>query len=196
MPLAATTVKKAKAKDKPYKLSDEKGMYLLINPKGAKYWRLKYRYGGKEKTLALGVYPDVSLSDARDKRDAARKLIANDVDPGVTKRLAKQTQLEEGANSFEVIATEWFKTRMMDKAQGYQDRTWRGLKNDLFPSVGKRPINQITAPELLTALRKVEARGAVDMAHRVKQTAGQVFRYGVATGRCERDPTGDLKGAN
>tara|TARA_R110001592_G_scaffold363043_3_gene679806 strand:+ start:7863 stop:9098 length:1236 start_codon:yes stop_codon:yes gene_type:complete len=195
MPLTATAVKQAKVKEKPYKLSDEKGMFLLVNPNGAKYWRFKYRFAGKEKLLALGVYPDVSLSDARDKRDDARKLLGKEIDPGVTKRHRKLAQVVEGANSFEVVATEWFKTQMKDKAQGYQDRTWRGLKNDLFPALGSRPINQITAPELLMSLRKVEARGAVDMAHRVKQTAGQVFRYGVATGRCERDPTGDLKGA-
>ena len=195
MPLTATAVKQAKAKEKPYKLSDEKGMFLLVNPNGSKYWRFKYRFAGKEKLFAIGVYPDVSLSDARDKRDDARKLLAHDVDPGVTKRHRKQAQVVEGANSFKVVATEWFKTKMKDKAQGYQDRTWRGLKNDLFPALGSRPINQIAATELLMALRKVEARGAVDMAHRVKQTAGQVFRYGVATGRCGRDPTGDLKGA-
>tara|TARA_R110001599_G_scaffold353459_3_gene592819 strand:+ start:7826 stop:9052 length:1227 start_codon:yes stop_codon:yes gene_type:complete len=195
MPLTATAVKQAKAKEKPYKLSDEKGMFLLVNPNGAKYWRFKYRFAGKEKLLALGVYPDVSLSNARDKRDDARKLLGKEIDPGATKRLRKLAQVVEGANSFEVVATEWFKTQMKDKAKGYQDRTWRGLKNDLFPALGSRPINQITAPEVLLSLRKVEARGAVDMAHRVKQTAGQVFRYGVATGRCERDPTGDLKGA-
>lgn len=195
MSLTATAVKQAKAKDKPYKLSGGKGMFLLVNPNGSKYWRFKYRYGGKEKLLALGVYPDLSLADANDKRDEARNQLAKDIDPVVAKRARKLAQVEEGANSFKVVATEWFETKMKDKAQGYQDRTWRGLKNDLFPSLGSTPINQITAPELLLALRKVEARGAVDMAHRVKQTAGQVFRYGIATGRCERDLAHDLKGA-
>ncbi len=195
MSLTATAVKQAKAKDKPYKLSGGKGMFLLVNTNGSKYWRFKYRYGGKEKLLALGVYPDLSLSDANDKRDEARKQLANDIDPGAAKRAKKQQQATEGKNSFKAVATEWFETRMKDKAQGYQDRTWRGLKNDLFPSLGTTPINQITAPELLMALRKVEARGAIDMAHRVKQTAGQVFRYAIATGRCERDPSADLKGA-
>ena len=195
MPLTATAVKQAKSKEKPYKLSDEKGMFLLVNPNGSKYWRFKYRYGGKEKLLALGVYPDLSLADARDMRDEARTQLAKEIDPSVAKRVRKQTQAEEGSNSFKVIATEWFQTKMKDKAKGYQDRTWRGLKNDLFPALGHRPINQITAQELLAALRKVEARGAVDMAHRVKQSAGQVFRYAIATGRCERDPAADLKGA-
>jgi hypothetical protein len=176
MPLTATAVKQAKAKDKPYKLSDEKGMFLLVNTNGSKYWRFKYRFGGKEKLLALGVYPDLSLADARDLRDDARNLLAKDIDPSAAKRAKKLNQVEEGANSFKAVATEWFETRMKNKAQGYQDRVWRGLKNDLFPSLGSRPINQINAPELLMALRKVEARGAVDMAHRVKQSAGQVFR--------------------
>jgi integrase len=195
MPLTAIAVKQAKSKEKSYKLSDEKGMFLLINPNGSKYWRYKYRFGGKEKLLALGVYPDLSLSDARELRDQARNQLAKGIDPSAAKRVKKQAQVTEGGNSFKIVASEWFETQMKDKAKGYQERTWRGLKNDLFPALGSRPINQITATELLMALRKVEARGAVDMAHRVKQTAGQVFRYGVATGRCERDPTGDLRGA-
>ncbi len=195
MALTATAVKQAKPREKPYKLSDEKGMFLLVNPNGSKYWRLKYRFGGKEKLLALGVFPDLSLAGARDKRDEARSQLANEIDPSVAKRVRKQAQKEEGGNSFKVIATEWFQTKMQNKAQGYQDRTWRGLKNDLFPALGHRPINQITAQELLAALRKVESRGAVDMAHRVKQSAGQVFRYGIVTGRCDRDPAADLKGA-
>ncbi|MCZ6828281.1 MAG: integrase arm-type DNA-binding domain-containing protein, partial [Gammaproteobacteria bacterium] len=195
MPLTVTAIKQAKAKDKPYKLSDEKGMYLLINPNGSTYWRLKYRFGGKEKTLALGVYPDVSLEKARKKRTAARDMLDDDRDPGVAKRLKKLAQYEEGENSFEALAKEWFETRISDKSNSYKDRTWRLLKNDLFPPLGRRPIAQITAQELLLALRKVEGRGAVDMAHRAKQTAGQVFRYAVATGRAERDPSADLKGA-
>ncbi len=126
MSLTATAVKQAKAKEKPYKLSGGKGMFLLVNPNGSKYWRFKYRFGGKEKLLALGVYPDLSLSEANDKRDEARNHLAKDIDPGVAKRAKKHQQAQEGTNSFKVVATEWFETRMKDKAQGYQDRTWRG----------------------------------------------------------------------
>jgi integrase len=195
MPLTATAAKEAKPKAKPYKLSDEKGMFLLINPNGSRYWRLKYRYGGKEKTLALGVYPEVSLAEARGRRSAARSLLRDQIDPGVAKRLERVHQYEEEVSSFHALASEWYETRIADKSDSYKDRTWRLLNNDLFPPLGNRPINQITAPELLMALRKIEARGAVDMAHRAKQTAGQVFRYAVATGRAERDPSSDLKGA-
>jgi integrase len=195
MPITATAAKGAKPKDKPYKLSDEKGMYLLINPKGAKYWRLKYRYGGKEKTLALGVYPEVSLAEARVRRSKARAKLRDDIDPGVAKRLNRIHQHDEEVSSFRALAKEWYETRLADKSHSHKDRSWRLLKNDLFPPLGNRPINQITSPELLMALRKVEARGAVDMAHRARQTAGQVFRYAIATGRCERDPSADLRGA-
>lgn len=195
MPLTATAVKQAKPKDKPYKLTDERGMYLLVAPKGGKYWRLKYRYSGKEKTLALGVYPDVSLAKAREKRQKAREQLADGIDPGVAKRLKKMHQYEEEINGFEKIAREWFETRMVDKSIRHRQRTIRALEKNLFPEIGRRPISQITAPELLMALRKIEARGALETAHRAKQTAGQIFRYAVATGRAERDPSADLKGA-
>jgi hypothetical protein len=176
MPLTATAAKEAKPKDKSYKLSDEKGMFLLINPNGSKYWRFKYRFGGKEKALALGVYPEVSLAEARDRRSDARTLLRDDIDPGAAKRLKRVHQFEEETSSFRALATEWHQIRLADKSDSYRDRSWRLLKNDLLPPLGNRPINQITAPELLMALRKIEARGAVDMAHRAKQTAGQVFR--------------------
>lgn len=193
MPLTAIAV--SQAKDKPYKLYDGRGLFLLINPKGGKYWRFKYRFGGKEKTLALGVYPDLSLAKAREKRQEARERVADDIDPGVVKRLKKIHQFEEETNGFEALAREWFETRMVDKSEQHQSRTIRALENDLFPQIGRRPINQVTAPELLMALRKIEARGAIETAHRAKQTAGQVFRYAIATGRAERDPSADLKGA-
>lgn len=194
-PLTASQVKQAKTDDKPYKLSDEKGMFLLVHTNGSKYWRLKYRYAGKEKLLALGVYPDVSLANARAKRDDARKLLDSDIDPGQAKKAKKRTLNQQADDSFEAIATEWFQTKMQDRSKSHQDRTWRALKKDLFTQVGGCPITQITAPELLMALRKIEARGAVETAHRAKQTAGQIFRYAVATGRAERDPSSDLKGA-
>ncbi len=195
MPLTATEVKQAKAQRKPYKLPDGGGMFLLINPNGGKYWRLKYRHVGKEKLLALGVYPDVSLAEARNRRTTAREKLASNIDPGEIKKVEKLTRHLAIADSFEAVATEWYQSKLQNKSDSYRDRTRRLLKNDLYPSLGSRPISQITSAELLVVLRKVEARGAVDMAHRAKQTAGLVFRYAVATGRAERDPGGDLRGA-
>jgi len=195
MPLTAIAAKQARPKDKPYKLSDERGMFLLVKPNGAKYWRLKYRYAGKEKSLSIGVYPEVTLAEAREHRDNARRLLRDDIDPGVAKKLKRMHQYEAETNCFEALAREWFETQMSDKSKSHQDRTIRALEKDLFPTLGRRPICQVTAPELLMALRKIEARGAIDTAHRAKQTAGQVFRYAIATGRAERDPSADLKGA-
>ena len=195
MKLKAAEIKAAKPREKPYKLADGKGMFLLVNPNGSKYWRLKYRYGGKEKLLALGVYPERSLADAREDRDEARRKLAKGVDPGVTKRLKKLADKYEGENTFKAVADEWFENKMGEKSDSYRDRTMRLLKNDLYPSLGHRPVNQIDPPELLAALRKVESRGAVDMAHRAKQTAGQIFRYAISTVRADRDPSADLKGA-
>ena len=195
MKLKAAQVKQAKAGEKPYKLSDGKGMFLLINPNGAKYWRLKYRFGGKEKLLALGVYPQKSLADARSDCEDARNNLAKGINPGVTKRIKKLEDKYAGENTFKAVALEWYETQMREKSDSHRDRTKRLLENDLYPSLGARPISQIEPPELLMVLRKVEARGAVDMAHRAKQTAGQVFRFAVATGRCERDPSADLRGA-
>ena len=195
MPLTATEVKQAKAQPVPYKLPDGGGMFLLIKPSGGKYWRFDYRYAGKRKTLAMGVYPDVSLAAARNRRTAAREQLANNIDPGEIKKVEKLTRHMASADSFEAVAIEWYQSKLQDKSDSYRDRTKRLLKNDLYPSLGTRPISQITSAELLMVLRKVEARGAVDMAHRAKQTAGLVFRYAVATGRCERDPSGDLRGA-
>lgn len=195
MKLTATQVKQAKPAAKPFKLSDGEGMYLLIDATGSKYWRLKYRYGGKEKTLALGVYPSVSLQEARSRKQVARELLAKKIDPSEARRVERITRDIASADSFEAVATEWYENKLQEKSASYRDRTKRLLRNDLYPPLGSRPVSQITAPELLMALRKVEARGAVDMAHRAKQTAGQVFRYAVATGRAERDPSADLKGA-
>ncbi|MEH6552425.1 MAG: integrase arm-type DNA-binding domain-containing protein [Pseudomonadales bacterium] len=195
MKLTATAVKQATPKEKDYKLSDGGGMFLLIKKNGGKYWRLKYRLAGKEKLLALGVFPEISLKEARDLRDVARKQITNNIDPVEFKRTEKASLHDAGANSFESIATEWFKRKMNDKSQSHQNRTWRAMEKDLFSSLGKRPISTITPPQLLAALRKIENRGAIETAHRAKQIAGQILRYAVATGRAERDPSNDLKGA-
>lgn len=192
--LTATGVKNAKRADKA-KHADGGGLYLLIKTNESKCWRYDYRYAGKRKTLALGTYPDVTLAGARRAHQSAREQLAKGIDPAESKRLEKLTKRLESADSFEAVAIEWFAAHQSDKSEGYRARAQRLLKKDLYPSLGRRPIGQITAPELLMALRKIEARGAIDMAHRAKQTAGQVFRYAIATGRAERDPSSDLKGA-
>jgi len=195
MPLTATAVRQALPKAKAYKLSDSHGLFLLVNPKGAKYWRYKYRYGGKEKTLALGVFPEVSLKDARVAHQEARAKLDKGLDPGQERRIEKLTRNLAAADSFEAVALEWFDRVMPDKSESYRVRTRRILEKDLFPVIGQRPVGAIKPPEMLAALRRIEARGANDIAHRAKQTAGQIFRYAVVTGRAERDPSADLKGA-
>ncbi|MDD2863978.1 MAG: integrase arm-type DNA-binding domain-containing protein [Methylococcales bacterium] len=193
--LTDTTCKNAKAKDKPYKLADEKGMFLLVNPNGAKYFRLKYRINGKEKLLALGVYPDTSLKQAREKRDEAREQIANGVDPSETRKAVKQANLINAESSFEIVAREWFDKNMTDKSESHQKRTLGILERDIFPALGNVPIANIKAPELLAALRKIEGREAFETARRTLQTCGLIFRYGVATGRLETDVSQFLKGS-
>jgi integrase len=194
MPLSDPAIKKAKPKAKPYKLSDEKGLYLLVNAAG-KYWRMDYRFDGKRKTSALGVYPDVSLARAREKRDEARKLIADGIDPGELRKATKTMNKERAANSFEAVAREWFAKHLADKAETHRDKVIRRLEKDVFPWLGGRPVAELTAPEVLATIRRIESRGAVDTSHRVLQSCGQIFRYAVATGRAERDPTSDLRGA-
>lgn len=192
--LTDTAARNTKPGEKPRKLSDAKGLYLLIQPQGGKYWRLKYRYGGKEKKLALGVYPDVSLKDARDRRDAARKLLADGIDPGAQRKAQKSARTERSANSFEVVAREWHTKRSPGWSTTYSERVLWRLERYAFPYIGAQPIAEITAPDLLAVVRRIEGR-ALDTAHRTLQNCGQVFRYAVATGRAERDPSGDLRGA-
>jgi integrase len=194
--LSVATVNNAKPKDKPYKLADEKSLYLLVNYTG-KYWRFDYRFLGKRKTLSLGVYPDVSLANAREKRDAARKLLAQDppVDPSENRKAVKAAKYADATNSFEVVAREWWASHMANKAETHKDKVIRRFELYLFPWIGKKPIVEITAPELLTAIRRIEKLGILETAHRTLQTAGQVFRYAVQTGRAIRDVTADLKGA-
>lgn len=195
MPLSDPACKNAKPKEKPYKLADEKGMFLLVNPNGSKYFRLKYRFGGTEKTLALGVYPDTGLKSARDKRDTARKQLADGIDPSENKKAVKQSRAESMANSFEVIAREWYERHMSDKSEHHQKRAMSLFQRDIFPYLGNKPISDIKATELLAALRRIEARNAIETAHRALQICGQVFRYAIATGRTERDITPDLRGS-
>jgi integrase len=195
MPLTDTAVKNAKPGAKPLKLADEKGMFLLVTPTGGKWWRLKYRFGGKEKLLSFGTYPEVSLKDARKRRDDARKLLADGVDPGENRKAVKAAKAERAGNSFEVVAREWYAKNAPNWVENHGGRIIQRLERDIFPWIGGRPIAEITAPELLAVLRRIEARGAVETAHRALQNCGQVFRYAIATGRAERDPSPDLKGA-
>ena len=195
MALTALEVSKSKAADKTQRLADGGNMYLLVQPNGAKYWRMDYRLAGKRKTLAIGVYPDMSLSDAREQREHARKLIANGVDPVVVKQAQKASTIENVENSFEVIAREWFVRHAPNWKENHSSKIIARLEKDVFPWIGNRPIAEIAAPALLAAIRKIEARGALETAHRALACCGQVFRYAVATGRAERDPTGDLRGA-
>ncbi|WP_042269936.1 tyrosine-type recombinase/integrase [Paraburkholderia heleia] len=195
MPLSDTTIRGAKPGVKPVKLSDAGGLYLLLTPSGSRLWRMKYRFAGKEKLLALGVYPTVSLKDARDRRDEARKKLAAGYDPGEARKAEKATAKDRAANSFEVIAREWFELTKGKWEVEYASLIMHRLERDMFPSLGGRPIAEITAVELLAALRRIEKRGAIDTAHRALQKCGQIFRYAVVTGRADRDPTADLREA-
>ena len=170
-------------------------MYLEISPTGGKWWRLKYRFDGKEKRLSLGVYPDVSLKDARERRDDARKLLANEIDPSENRKAAKAAKVERAANSFEVVAREWYAKHSPSWSPNHGDRIIRRLERDIFPWIGGKPIAGVSAPQLLDVVRHIERRGALETAHRALGNCGQVFRYAVATGRAERDPSGDLRGA-
>jgi integrase len=194
MPLNGTEVKNAKPEaGKTFsKLPDGKGMYLLVNATG-KYWRMDYRYGGKRKTLALGVFPDVSLKSARSKCDEARIQLAAGIDPGAAKKAAKISLA--GGDSFEAIAREWLAQTDAKRGTNTNKTIRTRMEGDLLPWLGKRPIADIKAPELLAALRRVEARGSLIVAKRLRQISGQIFRYAVATGRAERDPSSDLRGA-
>lgn len=195
MPLTDTAIRNAKPHATPYRLADERGMYLEVAPAGGKWWRLKYRIGGKEKRLSLGVYPDVSLAVARERRDAARKLVADGVDPSENRKAQKAAKTERAANSFETIAREWYAKFAPGWVTGHGDKIIRRLERDIFPWVGAKPIAEVTAPDLLKALRRIEERGAIETAHRAMQNCGQVLRYAIATSRAERDVAADLRGA-
>ena len=192
--LSDIKVKSAKGKKKPYKLNDGQGLYLQVSANGGKWWRFKYRFDDKEKLISLGTYPEISLIDARERRDAARKQVANGIDPGEVRKAQKAAR-GQVENSFEVIAREWHEKFSPRWTPVHAETTIKRLERDAFPWIGERPIAEIKAPELLTVLRRVESRGALETAHRVKSICGQVFRYAVATGRAERDCSYDLKGA-
>ncbi|MBF0613457.1 MAG: integrase arm-type DNA-binding domain-containing protein [Magnetococcales bacterium] len=206
MLLTAIAINQAKPRATPYKLFDGDGLFLLIQPTGAKYWRMKYRFGGVEKTLALGVFSNVkegrknapiliSLSEAREKRNEARRLLANGVDPGEFKKQTKAMIAERATNSFEAVAREWITKFSPTWSAGHLRATVQKLEVNLFPWIGARPIAEVTAPELLVCLRRIEVKGAVNAAHRTRVVAGQVFRFDIATGRCENDISTGLKGS-
>ena len=195
MPLTDTAIRNAKARAKPFRLADARGLYLEMAPAGGKWWRLKYRFGGKEKRLSLGVYPDVSLGMARERRDSARKLLADGVDPSANRKAQNAAKVERAANSFETVAREWYAKFAPGWVAGHGEKIIRRLERDIFPWIGAKPIAEVTAPELLKAIRRIEERGANETAHRAMQNCGQVFRYAIATGRAERDISADLRGA-
>ena len=195
MPLSDTVIRTAKPTAKPQKLTDGGGLYLLLNPNGSRWWRWDYRHSAKRKTLSMGIYPDIGLKDARERRDAARKLLAAGIDPGEQRKAEKAAGTDRAANSFEVVAREWFAQQSPSWVEGHSSKIMARLERDIFPWIGARPIAEVTAPEILKALRRIESRGTIETAHRVLQNCGQIFRYAVATGRADRDPTPDLRGA-
>ena len=195
MPLTDTATRNAKPAVKAFKMFDAGGLFLIVTPAGGKWWRLRYRMDGKEKTLSLGVYPDVSLKDARARRDAARKLLADGVDPSEQRKDDKAERLLQATNSFEAVTREWCEKKSSSWVPAYAERLLRRFERDIFPSIGKKPIAEIKPPLLLATIRKIEARGAIETAHRAMQDCGQVFRYAIATGRAERDIAADLRGS-
>ena len=195
MPLTDTAIRKAKPADKPQRLPDGGGLYLELSPAGGKWWRLKYRFDGKEKRISLGTYPDTTLASARDKRDAARKLLAAGVDPGEHRKAEKAAGDDKAANSFEVVAREWLAKHSPTWAASHGDKIAARLERDLFPWIGRRPIADITAKDLLATMNRIADRGAIETAHRALQNCGQVFRYAIVTGRADRNPATDLRGA-
>jgi integrase len=191
--LTPSAVANAKPQAKPYKLADERGMYLLVKPDGAKWWRFDYRRPdtSKRNTLSLGVFPDVSLRKARERRDEARTLLADGIDPGNKRKAEAQAD----ANTFEAVAREWFAKQSPGWAISHSSKIISRLENDVFPWIGNKPIAKLEAMDVLATLRRIEARNAIETAHRVHQSCGQVFRYAVATGRAKADVTRDLRGA-
>ena len=195
MRLTDVRVRNAKPQAKTYKLSDGGGMYLLITPDGGRYWRLDYRFAGTRRTLALGVYPIITLSAARAGRDEARRLLTHDIDPNAAKKARKRAAKIASENIFEAIAREWIANQRHRLAARYCALLLARLEADVFPHIGSRPISEIDAPELLDVLRRVEKRGVIETARRLRQICGQVFRYAIASSRAKHDPSADLRGA-
>ena len=195
MSLTDTATRGAKPRDKPYKITDERGLFLLVAPSGGKWWRLRYRFEGREKLLSLGTYPDVTLRQARERRDEARRLIARGIDPSADRKAQQRIRAQHATDHFEAIAREWFARFSPSWAPAHSERVLRRLERDLFPWIGNRPMATLTVPDLLSAIRRIEDRGALETAHRALQNCGQVLRYAIATGRATRDLSVDLRGA-
>lgn len=195
MPLTDATLRALKPGPKPQKIADADGLHLLLTPNGSRLWRFAYRYAGRQKLLALGAYPIVSLSDARKTRDEARRLLVSGLDPSEVRKAEERRKRLTAEHSFQAVADEWFSRKQRRWAPSYSSRLRTRMEADLFPRLGRRPIAEIEPLEVLDVIRRIERRDAVEMAKRVMQMAGAVFRYGVATGRCTRDPTQDLRGA-
>jgi integrase len=195
-PLTDTQIKNAKAKDKPYKLFDGGGLYLEVSTIGSKLWRMKFKQAnGKEGRLAFGSYPEVTLAEAREKRDIAKKQKANGIDPAQAKRIEKQEKATSNANTFEAVAREWHANKLESWQPGTARNLLHRLEKDVFPLIGKYPISEIKAPVMLDVLRQIEKRGALDMAKRQGQVCGQIFRYAIACGKADIDPVPSLRGA-
>jgi integrase len=196
MPLNDTFLRRVKHSGAPAgdKHTDSAGMHLLVKAAG-KYWRLNYRFDGKQKTLALGVYPTISLQDARARRDAAKKLLANGIDPSKDKAEQREARVRATSHSFEAVARAWLAKTAANRAATTQEKNTNWLERNIFPEIGTLPIADIGPRDVLAALAKIEARGAVESAHKIKQLCGQIFRFAIATGLSERDVTVDLRGA-
>ena len=195
MPLSDAKIRNAKPRAKPYKLTDGEGMFLLVHPNGSKYWRLKFRFLGRERILALGVYPDVGIAEAREWRAQARKALAAGNDPAELKQVAKRQAVIKNQSGFETIAREWHEKRKHEWKPNSAKTVLTRLEMHVFPRLGERPIADIAAPDILDMLRVVENNGALDTAQRLKQMCGQIFMYAIATGRANRNPVPDLHGA-
>lgn len=195
MSLSDTAIRKIKPTGKSFKVADERGLHLLVTPSGGKLWRLKYRFEGKEKLISFGAYPDVPLVRAREKRDEARRILADGIDPSEHRKAHQAMRAEVNGNTFEAIAREWYSKQLRSWSPRQAVKVSGLFEKNLYPWLGKRPITEIKAIELLATLRRMEDRGAVETARQALQCCGQVFRYAIATGRAERDITPDLKGA-
>lgn len=195
MPLTDTQIRSTKPGIKALKLFDGGGLYLEVAPSGGKWWRLKYRFEGKEKRISLGVYPTVSLKEARERREQAKKLLSQGIDPSAHKQAAKAAVKAKSEHSYEVIAREWFAKYSAGWSEANRVKVLARQVNYVFPFIGGKPIKEVTAPEVLEALRHIEKRGSLDTAHRTLQDCSRIFRYAIATGRGERDTAADLRGA-
>ncbi len=194
--LTDTAIKRAQPRAKAYRLTDERGLHLLMQPNGSKLWQLRYRHSGKERTASLGQYPDISLKDARGRRDATRKTVALGIDPVADKRAKQAASEANTVNNFEAVAREWWEQWRGARSERHAGYVLRRLEADVFPAIGKRPVSQIEARELVKMVKAVADRGALDIAKRCMETTGQVFRYAIAHGKAERNPAADIKPAD